>query len=293
MKIIHADFEKTKVFGDLYQVDDRELDKAVIVMVGSDGDYEMSRRFAVAFGRSGVDALSIAYCGEKGLPKAVREIPVETVQYAVDYLKKLGYKRVGICGVGKSAEYALVAASFIPDITCVVAISPISHIFEGIASHSMLQGVSSWSYKGKPLPYVPLKMSFMFFLNHCLQENQFDTRFMYDEALDFPHGEALIQVQRIKGPILFISADYDSIWPSKEACIRLMEYLKKCNFAYPTKHCNYRFGSHLLIPIDAGAEKYFKIEKDYPEECEAAKEEAFEEAVKWFTETWGSDKKQA
>lgn len=286
MKILHTDFAKTKVFGDLYQADEKELDKAIIVMVGSDGDYEMSRRFAVAFGRSGVDALAIAYCGEKGLPKAVKEIPVETIQYAIDYLKGLGYKRIGICGVGKSAEFALVAASYLPEITCVVAISPSSHIYEGIASHSMLQGTSSWSYKGKPLPYVPLKMSFMFFLNHCLQENQFDTRFMYDEALDFPHGEALIQVQRIKGPILFLSADYDSIWPSREACVRLMEYLKTQKFGYATKHCNYRYGSHLLIPIDSGAETYFKVEKDFPAECDASKEEAFKQAVLWFKEKW-------
>lgn len=286
MKILHADYKKTKVFGDLHQVENEELDKVIIVMVGSDGDYEMSRRLAVAFCRSGIHALSIAYCGEKGLPKAVHEIPIETVQYAIDWLKSIGYKRVGICGVGKSAEYALVAASYLPEITCVTAISPIDYVFEGIASHSVLQKVSSWSYKGKPLPYIPLKMSVMFFLNHCIQENQFDTRYMYEDALEFPHGEARIQVQKIKGPILLISADYDSIWPSNEACRRIKEYLKKYQFGHRVKHVSYKYGSHLLIPIDLGVEAYFKVEKEHPEECDKSKEEALIQAVSWFKDMW-------
>jgi dienelactone hydrolase len=126
----------------------------------------------------------------------------------------------------------------------------------------------------------------MFFLNHCIQENQFDTRYMYEDALEFPHEEARIQIQRIKGPILLISADYDSIWPSNEACKRMKEYLTKYQFTHRVKHVSYKYGSHMLIPIDLGNEGNFRVEKEHPEECDESKEQAFHQAINWFNEMW-------
>ncbi|MFR7821075.1 hypothetical protein [Candidatus Pseudoruminococcus sp.] len=66
----------------------------------------------------------------------------------------------------------------------------------------------------------------------------------------------------------------------------MVKRLKDRNFPYSYKHINYEYASHLIIPIQTGMEKYFKIEKNYPAECEKSKQDSLKEVIQCLVEVW-------
>lgn len=214
------------------------------------------------------------------------EIPIEYLGKASSWLKEKGYEKIGLYGVSKGAEYALAAASILSEFSCVIAVSPLDYVVEGLTSKSRLTNTSSWSYQGKGLPYVPLKMKILRLLWKCIKEKQVNMGFLYEEALKHAKEEAAIRVENIQGSVLFISAKDDCIWPSDMASNRIMKRLKKNNFSFPYNHLSYTYASHLIIPLRIGKEKYFLSEKNYPNECDECRSDSFRKTLQWLKDNW-------
>lgn len=88
--------------------------------------------------------------------------PLERIETAVQFLKKSGYERIGIVGLSTTGMVALAAASFIPDITITVALSPSDFIMEGFYQDNKDgmherpgENESALTWRGKQLPYLP------------------------------------------------------------------------------------------------------------------------------------------
>lgn len=60
---------------------------------------------------------------------------------------------------------------------------------------------------------------------------------------------ATIPVERIHRPILLISGEADTLWPSTELSQRAVERLKDKAFAYPYEHVAYPNAGHLISSI--------------------------------------------
>ncbi len=287
MNKIHVNFHATEIYADLYQAEKSEIpDKVLIILGGSDGKYELTQKLAELFCNYGVNALALAYWNVEGLPKSIDRIPVELLRKAYTYLLEQGYKKVGVYGVSKGAEYALTAASLLGEITCVVAVSPLDYVVEGLTVNSRLTGTASWSYQGQELPYIPLKMKLFRLMAKCIKERQVDMCFLYEEPLKNAKKEAAIQVENINGSVLFISAQDDRIWTSRSSSERMMQRLKEKHFAYPYEHLNYEYASHLILPIHTGMEKYFTIEKKYPEKCDESRILSWKKTLGWLKNNW-------
>lgn len=99
--------------------------KAVIVLGGSEGNENTPRNLGGRFSREGIAALGLCYWNVPGLPDELIEVPIEPIERAVAYLNQRGFEHVGIYGISKGGELALLAASLIPDIECAIAISPL------------------------------------------------------------------------------------------------------------------------------------------------------------------------
>ena len=62
---------------------------------------------------------------------------------------------------------------------------------------------------------------------------------MYDLYLPLvknPNPDAVIQVEKITGPILLISSKMDNMWPSEPAAEQIMKRLEDYDFPYSYQH---------------------------------------------------------
>ena len=88
--------------------------------------------------------------------------PLERFGAAISFLKGRGIKKIGIAGASTTGMLALVAASYYPDITLTIAMSPSDFIMEGFYRDNRDgmrerpgDGESTCSWNGEPLPYLP------------------------------------------------------------------------------------------------------------------------------------------
>lgn len=244
--------------------EDRYPQKALICFSGSDGKFELSRMLAGIFQSHGLAALALAYVMEEDLPKQFYHIPIDFLETAAKRLHFMGYEKVGLWGISKGAELALTAGSLLPElVNAVVAVAPMSTVCQGF---TMEKGISiaagsSWKFHGKEVPYTAYGLE-KFPIGHVLRKSvQVRELTMYDLYLPLvqnPTPAAVIQVEKITGPILLISSKMDTMWPSDLAAKQIIKRLQEHNFPYFYKHLSYDYGGHLFVPMELRLTKFFK-----------------------------------
>lgn len=195
----------------------------VLVLAGSSGRIEYQR--ARLFARHGVTALSIRWWGGAGRPPGICEIPLETFTAAIDLLRARGAERVGILGVSKGAEAALLTAVRDPRVAVVVAVSPTSLVWANLGrGHDGEQRPyrSSWTWRGRPLPFVPYDDTWEGFGPD--DDGPVAVRGSYElSERTFAHRTAAaeIPVERIGADLLLLAGGDDEMWPSLPFAERL------------------------------------------------------------------------
>ncbi len=189
-------------------------DWGILVLGGSSGRVDMQR--ASLFADLGVTALALRWFGGVDQSPGICEIPLETFVDGIEELQRQGCQRIAIIGTSKGAEAALLTAAFDKRMQSVFAISPTSVVWGNIGPGQ--DGISwpersSWSWKGKPLPFVPAEPSwqreydqglvaYRGLFEHCLQKF----------ASSVP--AASIPVQDIRADVIVIAGGSDALWPS-------------------------------------------------------------------------------
>ena len=187
-----------------------QKDKIMIVMSGSDGGMALSKQEAQFYHKNGIPALALGLFKTKQTPKELSRVPVEYVERAVAWLKKHGYKKIGIDGTSKGSEMALIAASMFSDISCVILRVPSHFISEGLSGNGKDKapsGTSCWSYRGKELPYAPYRSRTFNILKMFMQEKEMHIiTFNRDKEVK---PETLIPIEKIQAPVLMLSSKHD------------------------------------------------------------------------------------
>lgn len=136
---------------------------AIIVLGGSEGGLFTARWAAPLLASQGYSVLGLGYFqGDEpaltSLPANLENIPLETISRARDWLAGqpgVDPSRIAVVGVSKGAELSLVAAATFPWVTAVGAFAPSHVVWEGIPlDDSARKAGSSWTFKGRPLPFV-------------------------------------------------------------------------------------------------------------------------------------------
>ncbi|MFE3216146.1 acyl-CoA thioester hydrolase/BAAT C-terminal domain-containing protein [Streptomyces antimycoticus] len=187
----------------------------VLVLAGSSGQVDRQRARLLA--EQGFLALAIRWFGGPGQPEGICEVPLETFVAAVDLLRSRGAERVGILGVSKGAEAALLTAVHEPRVDVVVAVSPTSLVWCNVGPG--LDGRqrpyrSSWTWRGVPLPFVPLDDSWR---PAGQGDGPVAIRGWYEqsERTFASHLDtAAIAVERARADILLVAGADDAMWPS-------------------------------------------------------------------------------
>ena len=252
-------------YGELYlPKEDKYPGKALICFSGSDGKIDLAKMLAEVFQAHGLTTLALAYVMEEGLPSQFTSVPIDFLEAAAKRLHDMGYEKVGLWGISKGAELSLVAGSLLPElVNAVIAVDPMNTVCQGFAKEKGIVFVpeSSWSFHGKQLPYTPYGMD-KFPLGQILKKSiRLGEITMYDLYLPLvqnPNPDAVIQVEKITGPILLISSKMDTMWPSEAAAKQIIKRLQDNSFSYPYKHLSYNHGGHMFVPMDYKKATAFK-----------------------------------
>jgi dienelactone hydrolase len=226
---------------------------AVIVLGGSGGGLNWSEQVAAVLASRGFAAIAVAYFdyrGRWGLPKGLANIPLELFEKVVQWLQareEVDQQSISIVGISKGGELALLLASYFPQyFDKVVAYVPSLYVFQGIQIGET-EKVSSWSYQGKPLAFVPYPKEYRADWNFDKSTlREIHLRAMQNkEALE----QARIPIERMKCHLLLISGDLDALGPTSEMCEEIVDSLKKCQYPYTVRHLRYQEAGHgFFIP---------------------------------------------
>ena len=268
---------------------EKELDpqKALIVLGGSEGNENVPKNVGKMFADRGVSALGVLYFNAPGLPDSLVQAPVESIENAVKWLKEKGYSKIYIYGISKGGELALLAASLIPEISGVIALSPIHCVWTGLAGNKGLlnrktTSVSEFTWRGNDLPCMQSKINYLPGIWHLLTQRQIDLRYIYENPLKNFREDTAIKVENIRGNILFIYPEEDLMWPSKKAVKYMLARLKEHQWPYKAEELCYEKASHIIVPLSPKALRMFKVERKYPEECLRSRMDAFEKSLEWI-----------
>ena len=157
-------------------------------------------------------------------------------------------RAVGLLGVSKGAELALVSAALLGEaVGAVVAAVPSSVVFFGSAftGSEFTHSVSSWTWRGEPLPFVPYDPSAAAeFTDRGIRTRPIFVAALANEAaLD----AATIAVEDIRGPILLLSGGDDQQWPSSLMAERVAARAASADRADMVRHVNYPDAGHTLL----------------------------------------------
>lgn len=273
--------------GILFPAENRK-DKAVIVISGSNGGMSLTRECAEFYAQNGVPALAVALFGTRETQKNLDRVPVEYIECAIKWLKKNGYEKIGIDGTSKGSEIALLAATMFSDLSCVIARVPSHFVSEGLIAHGKSKrpsGTSCWSYEGKEIPYAPYNARSFNVPGIILKEKELHLLTVNREKTITE--EALIPIEKIKAPVLLLSAVNDCVWPSYESGVYMEKYLQEKGFSYPYKHVAFSFMSHaMLTDISFIYRLAFKTERKNKEECAREREKLKKELLDWVENVW-------
>ncbi|HEV2616814.1 MAG TPA: acyl-CoA thioester hydrolase/BAAT C-terminal domain-containing protein [Candidatus Acidoferrales bacterium] len=231
----------------------REPRPVVIVLGGSGGGYDLDK--AALLARHGFATLTLAYFGEPGLPRWLHRVPLEYFAHAIGWLGRqpeVDARRIGVLGISRGAELALLVSSTSPEIRAVVAYAP-SAVAWGSGGRDKATGeiIPCWTRGGEAVPFAPLPLrGFMARsavpvgllrrpVKFC---NLFRAALRKRDAIQ----AAQIPVERTRGPILLISGGEDHVWPASRMAEMICARLRAGNLAHSVEHLHYPEAGHEL-----------------------------------------------
>ena len=212
---------------------------ALLILGGSEGGTAGVRRLAAPFAAQGYAVLALTYFGAEGVPQNLDQVPLEYFATGLRWLSarpEVDSARIGVFGISKGGEAALLVASRNPSIRATVAGVPSNVAWQGIIRPAW-DNRSSWSEGGRPLPYLSYDFSRGFTSILALYEGALATAAQ--------HPDAEIPVERINGPVLLISGRSDSLWPSTAMSEAVVARLRAHNFRFPVQHLAFDNAGHV------------------------------------------------
>jgi dienelactone hydrolase len=225
---------------------------AMILLGGSEGG-DAFAPLLPEFAQHGYVAATVDYFGAPGLPPTLVDIPVETVGRAIATLSHrsdVDATRIGILGMSKGGEFALLAASTYPQIKAAIAVVPSPFAYFGLGENSLPTGCS-WSKDGVALPCVPQDPSAGMEIGVAYAQGKpLIFRHMYDKsrrANPAAVERSYFPLDRIAGPVLCLSAAQDQIWNSSEQCSLAKRYLRLHRHSFDDRFIDYKNAGHMFL----------------------------------------------
>jgi dienelactone hydrolase len=251
-----SDVEKLPVgadglVGTLFHPAGASRSPGILVLGGSEGGIPEDK--AALLASHGYATLALAYHGVVSLPKTFVEIPLEYFATALEWMRRqeqIEPSKLAVVGVSTGGELALLLGATFPSVKAVVGYVASGVVYQG---RDMKHQRSSWSWQGKPVPFVPyystpgMALRFLWSgITHIPTPLlPMHAGYLSDQRLVAP---ASIPVEQIQGPVLLFAGQEDQIWPSATFAEMVTKRLREHQHPYPDRQVSYEHAGH-LFPI--------------------------------------------
>ncbi|GAA0075815.1 hypothetical protein UT300005_01930 [Clostridium sp. CTA-5] len=222
------EYRSKEIYGDFYENDSKPL---VVILGGSrPGLPAPLSEELLNYLKQNYNVLLLAYFGVGDLQKTLERVPMEYFVNAINFIKekyKIADNQVVVIGQSKGGEAALLLSNYMQSeitIACVAS----CYVFQGlpVTPVSMKSPKPSWSLNNENLPYI----KFYYDENVMKEAENKDYCKCYEMSIENNFNkDALINIDKYKGKILFLSAENDKFWPSKKMSNILVENSKNKN----------------------------------------------------------------
>lgn len=181
----------------------------------------------------GFAVLAIGYFKTENSPSSLDRISLnaiaDTILSIARRTPQLDTARILLMGASKGGELVLNLASRYSCFKGVIALST-SHV--SFPAITLSANTSSWMYNDKEVTYVPAPFKTIWSALKGDLLGAFSIMLEDTGAVT----QAEIEVEKINGPILILSATEDEQWPAAKMSEQLVERLKRKNFAHRYEH---------------------------------------------------------
>jgi dienelactone hydrolase len=225
----------------------------VVVLSGSGGGFDIDK--AAVLSRHGFATFALSYFGVPPLPSWLHRVPLEYFESALMWLRaqpEVDSSRVGIFGISRGAEAALLIASRFDFIRSVVAWAPSSTAWAaGGEDKETRESIPCWTWRGEALPFAPLPLkrfmwSSAFPVAALKRPVMFVNLFRAALRNRAAAERAAIPIERVSGRVLLISGGDDHLWPAAEMAEALVARAKREGSAHAVEHLNFPRAGHML-----------------------------------------------
>jgi dienelactone hydrolase len=181
------------------------------------------------FLRRGYAVLAVGYFGTATTPPSLDRISLDAIHDSIsriiDRHPAIDKNKIALYGGSRGGELVLNLASRYKNYDAVIAVVP-SNV--SLPARFGWGATSSWSFFNEEVAYItsdnrPASSEFFDKLSKMLEDEQ-------------AVNHAAIEVEKINGPILLLSAKNDEVWPSTLMCNKITERLKSKEFKYHVEH---------------------------------------------------------
>lgn len=294
MKHIHFDIDEAGFYG-AYWENKIQSDHAVIAMIGDDPEDRLAHSAVKWLHTHGVNAMTMSPAKKD---YGHHNYPLERIENAINWLKAHGNTKIGIAGASTTGTLALTAASFFPDITLTIAMTPSDFVWQGFMQGKKdgcdewpIEGESLFSWRGKPLPYMPFCYKHQDYWHIIASESKrtgdmLNSRKLFDDS-EKAHPiteDETIKVENIRGKLMLVGAEDDSLWDAEKYIRRMEKRLAEKPHECEVEAVVYEHGTHFvfpegliktMFPIGSGlfVRLAFSAAKKYPKECLATRKD--------------------
>jgi hypothetical protein len=260
----------------------------ILLLGGSEGGLAGGgKRMGVALQKEGFHVLHVSYFRAPGQSRALRDVPLENFDKARAWAAKqpgVDASRVGVVGLSNGAEAVLIYAARRPDIRAVVSAQPSSVAWSSLDWEYIFfppEG-SSWSEGGKPLPHVVFGGDGQYDYNEGVISG-------YRSGLKTKekNPDAIIRVENIKGAVLLICGEMDTLWPSCDMA-REVEARAKQLGGPPVTLLSYDKAGHGGFGVPADDPKGLSVWGGTDEANNDARKDAWPKAVEFLRVNLGA-----
>ena len=212
----------------------------VITLSGSEGG--LPEVLSALLASHGYAAMPVAYVRPL---LGTSRTPIDQFDAAIEWLQnrpEIDSERIGVMGPSLGGELALLLGSMHPEIKAVISING-SYIMWNTDTDE-----PQWTYHGEDLPVATFDLPTSLRMQQYKGEPIRRTPFFLEALKDWEKVEpAVIPIERIQGPILFISGDDDGVWPASRFAEMAVERLEEKGFPYEARNVVYPDAGHLAL----------------------------------------------
>jgi esterase/lipase len=215
----------------------------VVILGGSEGGYPHVPLLIREFRSRGISVAEVAYFDFPNGPRHLQEISIDAVSERIAALGQ-PHNCIGILGISKGAELALLLAAYQPVSDVTVAMVPSNVVWQ--SSRISLRNTSSWTIGGRSLDFVPYKTLSIMAVRAAMDYNKALPLHMAALGNTKAVQGAVIPVERIDQPVLLQSALNDQIWPSSLMASQIIDRVESFGVEHQITHISYDHDHFLL-----------------------------------------------